>query len=134
MWLEGTPRRNMEYEGFLQMLEENGHNFLRFWSWMHTLFDPQPFARHASSPPDSGQPLAGSRVPGYGPANDGQPRFDLSVWNDAYFSRLRERVEQAMRRGIYTGVMLFEAPTGSHPATGACSSIATIPRRRTAAK
>jgi hypothetical protein len=104
MWLEGTPRRNMDYEGFLQMLEDNGHNFLRFWSWMHpknagwsetpTLFDPQPFART-----------------GPGQANDGQPRFDLSVWNDGYFDRLRERVEQAGRRGIYVGVTLFEAWT-----------------------
>src|SRR5439155_27064794 len=92
------PRRNMDYDGFLQMLEDNGHNFLRFWSWMHpknagwsetpTLFDPQPFART-----------------GPGNANDGQPRFDLSVWNDAYFTRLRERVEAAGRRGIYPGVM-----------------------------
>jgi hypothetical protein len=104
MWLEGTPRRNMDYDGFLRMLEDNGHNFLRFWSWMHpknagwsatpTFFDPQPFART-----------------GPGPANDGQPRFDLSVWNDAYFARLRERVEAAGQRGIYVGVMLFEAWT-----------------------
>jgi hypothetical protein len=104
MWLEDRPRRNMDYDGFLQMLEDNGHNFLRFWSWMHpknagwsetpTLFDPQPFART-----------------GPGQANDGQPRFDLSVWNDAYFTRLRERVEQAGHRGIYVGVMLFEAWT-----------------------
>jgi hypothetical protein len=104
MWLEGTPRRNMDYAGFLQMLEDHGHNFLRFWSWMHprnagwsetpTLFDPQPFART-----------------GPGTANDGLPKFDLSRWNDAYFERLRDRVEQAGRRGIYVSVMLFEAWT-----------------------
>lgn len=101
MWLEGTPRKNMDYAGFLQMLEDSGHNFLRFWSWMQvrnsawsetpTWFDPQPFART-----------------GPGNANDGQPRFDLSVWNDTYFTRLRERVEEAGRRGIYVSVMLFE--------------------------
>lgn len=104
IWLEGSPRRTMDYDGFLQMLEDHGHNFLRFWSWMHprnapwsetpTLFDPQPFARI-----------------GPGRANDGGLRFDLSVWNDAYFSRLRERVEAAARRGIYVSVMLFEAWT-----------------------
>ena len=104
IWLEGTPRRNMDYDGFLQMLEDHGHNFLRFWSWMHprnagwsdtpTLFDPQPFART-----------------GPGLAQDGLPRFDLSRWNDAYFDRLRERVEMAGRRGIYVGVMLFEGWT-----------------------
>jgi hypothetical protein len=104
MWLEDRPRRNTEYDGFLEMLEENGHNFLRFWSWMHaknaawsktsTRFDPQPFART-----------------GPGTANDGLPKFDLSRWNDAYFERLRERVESAGRRGIYVSVMLFEAWT-----------------------
>src|SRR5687767_6702432 len=35
MWLESRPRRNMDYAGFLDMLEEHGHNFLRFWQWMH---------------------------------------------------------------------------------------------------
>lgn len=102
MWLEGTPRRSMDYAGFLDMMEENGHNFMRFWQWMHprnspwsdtpTLFLPQPFART-----------------GPGLAKDGLPKFDLSRWNDAYFARLRDRVQQAGRRGIYTAVMLFEA-------------------------
>ncbi|MBI3973312.1 MAG: hypothetical protein HY332_18735 [Chloroflexi bacterium] len=104
MWLESQPRRNMDYAGFLDLLEECGHTFLRFWQWMHprnarwssetTLFDPQPYART-----------------GPGLANDGLPKFDLTVWNDAYFARLRERVAAAGRRGIYVGVMLFEAWT-----------------------
>lgn len=101
MWLEDRPRRNMDYAGFLDMMAESGHNFLRFWSWMQvknanwsetsTLFDPQPFARS-----------------GPGTANDGLPHFDLTRWNDAYFERLRDRVEQAAARGIYVSVMLFE--------------------------
>ena len=104
MWLEGNTAAEHGLRRLPPMMEENGHNFLRFWSWMHpktagwsetpTLFDPQPFART-----------------GPGLAQDGQPRFDLSAWNDAYFTRLRERVEQAGRRGIYVGVMLFEAWT-----------------------
>lgn len=108
MWLEGTPRRNMDYAGFLQMMEDYGHNFLRFWSWMHTknaawsetptYFDPQPFART-----------------GPGVANDSLPKFDLTQWNDAYFERLRERVIQAGERGIYVGVMLFEGWTIKWP-------------------
>ena len=102
IWLEQGPRRPMDYAGFLDMLEENGHNFLRFWQWMHprngrwssvtALFDPQPYART-----------------GPGTARDGLPKFDLTQWNEAYFGRLRERVGEAGRRGIYVGVMLFEA-------------------------
>ncbi|HSV74244.1 MAG TPA: DUF6298 domain-containing protein [Chthonomonadales bacterium] len=108
MWLEGAPRRNTDYAGFLQMLEDHGHNFLRFWQWMHpkraawnqtpTLFCPQPFERT-----------------GPGEARDGLPRFDLSRPNPAYYARLRERVEQAGERGIYVSVMLFEAWTVKWP-------------------
>ena len=104
MWLEGAPRRSMDYDGFLDMLQENAHNFMRFWQWMHvrnaawsdipTLFHPQPFART-----------------GPGLAADGLPRFDLTRWNEAYFTQLRQRVEAAGRRGIYAAVMLFEAWT-----------------------
>jgi hypothetical protein len=102
MWLEGAPRKQMDYDGFLHMLSDHSHNVLRFWSWMQlknanwsetaTLFDPQPFVRS-----------------GPGLANDGLPRFDLARWNDDYFARLRERVEQAGRKSIYVAVMLFEA-------------------------
>lgn len=102
MWPENEPRHDMDYDGFLQMLADNGHNFLRFWQWMQaknanwndvaTIFDPQPFARSGS-----------------GTANDGLPKFDLTQWNDAYFVRLREKVEKAGEKGIYVSVMMFEA-------------------------
>ena len=88
IWLENSPRKNMDYDGFLQMLEDYGHNFLRFWQWpqvrkaawtdIDTLFDPQPYERT-----------------GPGNARDGLPKFDLTKWNEAYFARLRERVEKA---------------------------------------
>src|SRR5687768_10820264 len=105
MWLESQLRRNTDYAGFLTMLEDNGHNFLRFWQWMHPRnarwsttetsgFKPQPHARTVS-----------------GTANAGRPTFDLTRWNEAYFHRLRQRVQQAGNKGIYVGVMLFEAWT-----------------------
>jgi hypothetical protein len=108
MWLETQEPHRTDYEGFLQMCEDHGHNFMRFWQWMHTrnaawsrtptLFEPQPWQR-----------------PGPGLARDGRPRFDLSQWNEAYFARLRERVQAAGRRGIYCAVMMFEAWTIKWP-------------------
>ena len=103
MWLEGEPRHAADYAGFLQMLADHGHNFLRFWQFalysrncpwntVPTLFDPLPFERT-----------------GPGLANDGQPRFDLTRRSQAYFDRLRSRVEQAAAHGIYVSIMLFEA-------------------------
>jgi hypothetical protein len=96
---EGDPL--FDYPAFLDLLEGHGHTFMRMWTWDHpsvapwtddpVTFDPMPHART-----------------GPGMALDGQPRFDLGQWNEAYFMRLRERVQQAGDRGIYVSVMLFE--------------------------
>jgi hypothetical protein len=98
--LEGD--QPFDYQGYLDFMVANGHNFMRMWTWDHTemapwttsklYFDPMPFART-----------------GPGAALDGKPRFDLSRWNEDYFTRLRSRVMQAGERGIYVSVMLFEA-------------------------
>ena len=45
---------------------------------------------------------------GTGTALDGLPKFDFNQFNQEYFDRLRDRVEAAGDRGIYTSVMLFE--------------------------
>ncbi|MDF1514856.1 MAG: DUF6298 domain-containing protein [Anaerolineae bacterium] len=103
MWLETKPRYHTDYDGFLRMMSEHGHNFLRFWQFalytryapwntIPTLFDPMPFERT-----------------GPGVANDGNPKFDLTKPLAAYFKRLRIRVEKAAELGIYTSIMLFEA-------------------------
>jgi hypothetical protein len=103
MWPENEPRHMMDYDGFLQMMADHGHNFLRFWQfalytkscpWSNvpTLFDPMPFERT-----------------GPGLARDGLPKFDLTQPSPAYFDRLRTRVEKAAAHGIYVSIMLFEA-------------------------
>src|SRR5262249_47314283 len=45
---------------------------------------------------------------GPGSASDGLLKFDLSRFNQAYFDRLRTRVQAAGARGIYVSIMLFE--------------------------
>jgi hypothetical protein len=45
---------------------------------------------------------------GPGRALDGGPKFDVTKYNPAYFSRLRERVQAAGAHGIYVSVMLFD--------------------------
>jgi hypothetical protein len=45
---------------------------------------------------------------GPGNALDGGLKFDLKAFNEDYFSRLRSRVMEAGRRGIYVSIMLFE--------------------------
>ncbi|MGE3822578.1 MAG: cellulase family glycosylhydrolase, partial [Isosphaeraceae bacterium] len=49
-------------------------------------------------------PWARSETPG---AADGGHKFDLDVWNDAYFQRLDDFVTQAGKRGIVVELVLF---------------------------
>src|SRR5919202_3037220 len=96
-----TPEPN-DFRAYLAFLKERGHNFVRLWRWeqfksqaaggnFHLCMAPQPWQRT-----------------GPGSAKDGQPKFDLSKFDEAYFDRLRERVASAGREGIYVGVMLFD--------------------------
>jgi CubicO group peptidase (beta-lactamase class C family) len=49
-------------------------------------------------------PWARSRTPG---ASDGGCKFDLTMWDEAYFDRLKDFVAQAGRRGIVVELVLF---------------------------
>jgi hypothetical protein len=53
----------------------------------------------------TGMPWARS---GPGIASDGGAKFDLTVFNQAYFDRLRARVQQLQQNGIYAIVQLFD--------------------------
>jgi hypothetical protein len=74
----------------------HNHIFIGMWSfqstgaWIFPEIRPNPWQRT-----------------GPGNARDGKPKFDLTKFNDAYFKRLRERVEAAAKRGIYVSVMFF---------------------------
>jgi hypothetical protein len=91
-----------DFDAYLKFLVDHDHNFIRLWRWehfksqvgdgnFHMCMSPQPWART-----------------GPGLAIDGQPRFDLSTFDPAYFERLRGNVRAAGDRGIYVSVMLFE--------------------------
>jgi hypothetical protein len=95
---DGPP---FPYTEYLDLMEAHYHNFMRLWmfeqpegaSWTpaRLVFAPLPWART-----------------GPGLAADGKPKFNLDVWDEAYFTRMRERITQAGERGIYCAVMLFQ--------------------------
>lgn len=96
---ESLPLQAFDYAGYLDRMVALGHNHLRFWTWEHARWttwghgnynDPMPYQRT-----------------GPGNALDGQPKFDLSRFNQAYFDRMRERVIQARDKGIYATIMFF---------------------------
>lgn len=90
-----------DYHAYLSFLEKHHHNFFRLWAWESTkwvardsknaLITPLPFART-----------------GPGKALDGKPKFDVTRFNQAYFDRLRQRLEEARDRDCYVAVMLFQ--------------------------
>ena len=97
---ESDPPKPFDYDAYLDLLTDHNHNFMRMWTWdfschqlegKHIYSEPHPYVR---SGPDN--------------ALDGKPKFDLNQLNDAYFNRLRQRVEAAAARGIYVSIMLFE--------------------------
>jgi hypothetical protein len=92
----------LDFAAYLDFLEEHGHNFIRLWRWeqfrslaaggeFHLCMRPQPWART-----------------GPGEATDGEPKFDLTRFDGAFFDRVRERLVAAGDRGIYVAVMFFD--------------------------
>ena len=97
----GDPPPVFDWDGYLDMLQDLNHNFIRLWTWEQACW--APWTREDLR----FQPLPYVRT-GPGEAVDGKPKFDLTHFDEAYFKRLRQRVESARARGIYVGIMLFQ--------------------------
>ena len=96
---KSDPPPQFDFSAYLDLLGRLNHNFIRLWAWdMLCTWDARDVVR----------PFPWART-GPGVALDGKPRFDLFRYDDEHFDRLRSRVAQAAGRGIYVGVMLFEA-------------------------
>jgi hypothetical protein len=98
-----NPPPEFDYSGYLDFMERHNHNFMRMWAW------EAPHAVHGASSVDTywASPMPYQRT-GPGKAEDGELKFDVSKFNEAYFDRLRNRVTAAGKRGIYVSVMLFQ--------------------------
>jgi hypothetical protein len=95
------PPPAFDFDAYLDVLVQQGHNFIRLWAWEQAEGAPWTTDRVVF------RPLAYERT-GPGTARDGHPRFDVTRFNQAYFDRLRSRVVAARARGLYVSVMLFE--------------------------
>ena len=97
---KSDPPPAFDYDRYLDFLGERGLNFIRLWAWDLThcrVSDTEIYAKQfpwlRTDP---------------GLALDGKPKFDLDTFDEAYFTRLRSRIQAAGKRGIYVSVMLFE--------------------------
>lgn len=94
------PPPAFDYSGWLDFLTSHGHNFFRLWTWEQTRWSPEFSDDYYITP----HPYQRT---GPGVALDGKAKFDLTRFDQAYFTRLRERVVEAGQRGFYVSVMLF---------------------------
>ncbi len=101
------PPAALDFTAYLDFLTRYGHNFIRLWTWEHVSWDTRANGRWGKPKPHQVMPLPWLRT-GPGEARDGKPKFDLTKFDPTYFQRLRDRVSEAARRGIYVSVMLFE--------------------------
>src|SRR5262249_27145181 len=103
------PPPVFDYTAYLNFLVTNNHNFFRLYTWEQSRwtvetdddnyrFAPMPYQRT-----------------GPGTALDGKPKFDLTKFNQSYFDRMRSRIIEADKRGIYVSIMLFNGWSVSYP-------------------
>ncbi|HKR09473.1 MAG TPA: Ig-like domain-containing protein [Gemmatimonadaceae bacterium] len=95
------PPPAFNYSAYLDFLVARGHNFFRLWTWEQAKWT----AEISSDYWFSGGPYLRT---GPGVALDGKPKFDVTQFDQAYFDRLRSRVQDAGARGIYVSIMLFD--------------------------
>jgi hypothetical protein len=96
----GDAESSFTWPGYLDLLVRNHHNFIRLWRVEHT--------RWSECGGEIRNPLQPWLRTGPGLGADGEPRFDLTRFDPAFFDRLRYRVASARARGIYVSVMLFD--------------------------
>jgi hypothetical protein len=95
------PPPSFNYSAYLDFLTARNHNFFILWAWEQSKWTAEIASDYWISP----GPF--KRV-GPAPALDGKPKFDLNQFDQAYFDRLRNRVQEAGAHGMYVAVMLFD--------------------------
>src|SRR5262249_40612700 len=104
-WGTDGSIRPLDFDAFVRFLAGHGHNFTLLWSTELPKFHGLPTSE--SSPPDFVVLPQPWRRTGPGNATDGGLKFDLTQFDQAYFDRLRTRVQALRRSDIYAGVYLF---------------------------
>ena len=104
-WGTNDTVQALDFDAFVKTLTAHHHNFTLLWATELPKFRGLPTT--ASEPPDfTVAPQPWQRT-GPGIASDEKLKFDLSKFNQAYFDRLRDRVEKLDAAGIYAGVYFF---------------------------
>jgi len=103
--------QDFNYAGYLDELARNKLNLSRTFTFYRELEDSIRSLSFANTlAPRPGREVLPWKRPGPGRARDGGLKFDLAQWNPEYFSRFKDFLQQAARRGIVVEVVLFCNP------------------------
>lgn len=102
-----------DYAAMFDSLQAHGLNFARVWLWWGCEEFPGLTDRHVVMM-DRRFVVPYQRI-GPGAAKDGQPKYDLSRFNPAFFDRLRKLCQAARVRDIHLQLILFDAWMLKHP-------------------
>ena len=124
-WGTDDAPQPFDFSACVKMLVAHRHNFTLLWQTELPVFRGLP-TQTKDSPDFYVTPQPWQRT-GPGNASDGKLKFDLAKFNQAYFDRLRTRVQQLDAAGIYAGVYLFSGewllrfrfPGDGYPLSGA---------------
>jgi hypothetical protein len=89
-----------DFKAMFDTLKADGLNFARVWVWWGCEEFPEA---------EDGVHVVPHLRTGPGKANDGRPKYDLSKFNPAFFSRLKDVCTAARERGIFLQLTLFDA-------------------------
>ncbi len=97
--------RPFDFEKYLDAAAARGMTMTRTF----LLFREQQSSRNPSSPckPESPDFIAPFPRTGPGKAMDGEPAYDLDLWNPEYFDRLHRFLDAASKRGIVVELTVF---------------------------
>jgi hypothetical protein len=102
--------RDFDYHRYLAALESDGLNYTRLFAGSYVEVPAKSFGiLHNDLAPEPGRflgPWARSESPGYA---GGGNKFYLEKWDDEFFTRYRDFLSEAAKRGIVVEVTLFSA-------------------------
>src|SRR5262249_23713781 len=104
---------DFDYRKYLDTLQSDGLNYTRLFPGSYVEVPAKSFGIQRNDlAPAEGRLLAPwkrSTTPGYA---GGGNKLDLDTWNPEYFTRLRDFLSEASKRGIVVEVSLFSSQYG----------------------
>ena len=103
---------DFDYDVYLTEMSRTGQNATRVFTFYREVEHSIPALgiENTLAPRPEASVMPWQRVAGHGKAADGLGKFDLDLWNGAYFDRLKDYVEKCAASGVVCEIVLFCNP------------------------